>query len=96
MRELEVCSTKAMSHNHCIVAYIFYLHIGDIKFSTSCQAVKKGPVTHGLGQLNLEREYMCLDYAGAFQKKMFVAVVDAHSKWPEAIQMTSTSAAHKQ
>ena len=33
-----------------------------------------------------------MDFAGPFQNKMFLIVVDAHSKWPEVMQMTSTSA----
>ena len=31
-----------------------------------------------------------MDFAGPFQKKMFLIMVDVHSKWPEVIQMTST------
>ena len=31
-----------------------------------------------------------IDYAGPFLNKMFLVVVDAHSKWPEVIQMSST------
>ena len=34
-----------------------------------------------------------IDFAGPFLNKMFLIVVDSHSKWPEVIQMTSTSAA---
>ena len=30
-----------------------------------------------------------IDYAGPFLNKMFLIVVDAHSKWPEVIQMSS-------
>ena len=33
-----------------------------------------------------------MDFAGPYQSKMFLIVVDAHSKWPEVIQMSSTSA----
>ena len=32
-----------------------------------------------------------IDFAGPFMEKMFFIVVDAHSKWPEVILMTSTS-----
>ncbi len=32
-----------------------------------------------------------IDYAGPFLNKMFLVVVDAHSKWPEVIQMSSTT-----
>ena len=33
-----------------------------------------------------------MDFTGPFLNKMFLTVVDAHSKWPEVIQMTCTSA----
>ena len=32
-----------------------------------------------------------VDFAGPFLNKMFLIVVDAHSKWPEVIQMSSTT-----
>ncbi|XP_032888189.1 uncharacterized protein K02A2.6-like [Amblyraja radiata] len=32
-----------------------------------------------------------IDYAGPFQESMFLVVVDAHSKWPEVIKMSSTT-----
>ena len=33
-----------------------------------------------------------VDFAGPFLNKMFLIVVDAHSKWPEVILMSSTTA----
>ncbi len=33
-----------------------------------------------------------IDFAGPFQGKMFLIIVDAHSKWPEVIIMSSTTA----
>ena len=33
-----------------------------------------------------------IDYAGPFLNRMYLVVVDAHSKWPEIIQMSSTTA----
>ena len=32
-----------------------------------------------------------IDFAGPFQGKMFLIVVDAHSKWPEVFEMSSTT-----
>ena len=32
-----------------------------------------------------------IDYGGPFQKSMFLVVVDAHSKWPEVIPVSSTT-----
>ena len=37
-----------------------------------------------------------MDFAGPFLNKMFLIVVDAHSKWPEVIQMTSTCTSTEQ
>ncbi len=36
-------------------------------------------------------ERIHIDYAGPFLNKMFLVVVKAHSKWPEVIQMSSTT-----
>ena len=33
-----------------------------------------------------------MDFAGPFRGKMFMLLVDAHSKWPEILEMTSTTA----
>ena len=33
-----------------------------------------------------------VDFVGPFQKKMFMLVVDAHSKWPEIVKVPSTTA----
>ena len=33
-----------------------------------------------------------IDFAGPFLNKMFLLLIDAHSKWPEIIEMTSTTA----
>ena len=37
-------------------------------------------------------ERIHVDFPGPYQNKMFLIAVDAHSKWPEVIQMASTSA----
>ena len=62
----------------------------------SCQAVKEAPPVALLypwiwPTKPWERTHV--DFAGLFLNKMFLIVVDAHSKWSEVIQMTSTSAA---
>ena len=33
-----------------------------------------------------------LDFAGQFQGRMFLVAVDAHSKWPEVVEMSTTTA----
>ena len=35
---------------------------------------------------------MHADFAGPFKGKMFLLVTDAHSKWPEVVEMSSTTA----
>lgn len=37
-------------------------------------------------------ERLHIDYAGPFRGGMYLIVVDAHSKWPEVVPMTSTTA----
>jgi hypothetical protein len=37
-------------------------------------------------------ERVHVDFAGPFQGNMFLIVIDAHSKWPEVVTMTSTTA----
>ena len=34
-----------------------------------------------------------IDFAGPFQGRMFLIVVDAHSNWPEVVEMTKTTTA---
>ena len=34
---------------------------------------------------------MYIDYAGSFENSMFIVVVDAHSKWPEVIPVSSNT-----
>ena len=60
----------------------------------SCQAVKNTPP---VAPLHLwlwpahpwQRIYV--DFAGTFMGKTYLLVVDAHSKWPEIIEMNSTT-----
>ena len=35
-----------------------------------------------------------IDYAGSILGKSFLMVMDAHSKWPEVLEMVNTSASH--
>ena len=37
-------------------------------------------------------QWVHVDFAGPFQGKMYLTMVDAHSKWPEVIEMGSTTA----
>ena len=71
-------------------------HLEDmVKSCTSCQSVKEAPPVAPLHPWiwpTKPWERIHVDFAGPFQNKMFLIVVDAHSKWPEVMQMTSTSA----
>ena len=71
-------------------------HLEDmVKSCTSCQSVKEAPPVAPLHPWIWPAkpwERIHVDFAGPYQNKMFLIVVDAHSKWPEVIQMASTSA----
>ena len=71
-------------------------HLEDmVKSCTSCQSVKEAPPVAPLHPWiwpTKPWERIHVDFAGPYQNKMFLIVVDAHSKWPEVIQMSSTSA----
>ena len=71
-------------------------HLEDmVKSCTSCQSVKEAPPVAPLYPWIWSTkpwERIHVDFAGPFQNKMFLIVVDVHSKCPEVMQMTSTSA----
>ena len=46
--------------------------------------------THGYGQLK-PWQRIHVDFAGPFQGKTYLLVLDAHSKWPEIVEMNSTT-----
>ena len=65
------------------------------KGCTSCQGVKDLPAVAPLHPWiwpakSWQRVHV--DFAGPFQGKMYLIMVDAHSKWPEVIEMGSTTA----
>ena len=35
--------------------------------------------------------HVAIDFAGPFMGKTYLLVIDAHSKWPEVIEMNSTT-----
>ena len=60
----------------------------------SCQAVKSNPATaplHPWVWPDTPWARIHVDFAGPFLGKMFLVVVDAHSKWPEVLLMQSTT-----
>ena len=67
------------------------------KTCTACQAVKKAPTKaplHPWAWPTVPWQRVHVDFAGPFSGRMFLLVVDAHSKWPE-IQIMSTTTASK-
>ncbi len=61
---------------------------------TACQQVAKKPQKTELQQWPLEEKPMRrvhIDYAGPFKGAMWLIFVDAFSKWPEVVKMSSTT-----
>ena len=68
-----------------------------IKSCTQCQQNQKTPAKAPLHPWDWpERPWMRLhiDYAGPFLGKMFLVVVDAHSKWLEVVSVPSATSLH--
>ena len=60
----------------------------------ACQAMRNVPAAAPLHPWlwpTKPWERIHIDFAGPFLGRMFLVVVDAHSKWPEVIQMSSTT-----
>ena len=66
------------------------------KGCTGCQLTQNNPKTAPLHAWEWPArpwQRIHVDFAGPFLGTMFLIVVDAHSKWPEVIPMTTTNAA---
>ena len=66
-----------------------------VKICTPCQANRHNPAPAPLHPWiwpSQPWQRVHLDFAGPFLGRMFLIVVDAHSKWPEVIEMTTTTA----
>ena len=62
-----------------------------------CQSVKNSPAVAPLHPWlwpSKPWQRVHIDFAGPFQNKMYLIVIDAHSKWPEVVEMTTTTS-HK-
>ena len=62
----------------------------------ACQGVQKAPAVAPLHPwIRPARPWsrVHIDFAGPFMGHMFLIAVDAHSKWPEVVQMNTTNAA---
>ena len=73
-------------------------HLGVVKMKalarSGCQHNQKMPTKsplHPWEWATAPWQRIPIDYAGPFQNSMFLVVVDAHSKWPEVIPVSSTT-----
>ena len=59
-----------------------------------CQSVKNSPAVAPLHPWlwpTKPWKRVHIDFAGPFQNRMYLIVIDAHSKWPEVIEMSTTT-----
>ena len=64
------------------------------KACSGCQHNQKMPTIaplHSWEWATTPWQCIHIDYAGPFQNSMFLVVVDAHSKWPEVVPVSSTT-----
>ena len=65
------------------------------KSCTACQAIQASHAVaplHPWVWLDTPWKRLHVDFAGPFMGKMFLIIIDAHSKWPEGITMLATTA----
>ena len=66
-----------------------------VKSCPSCLSVKQSPSSaplHPWTWPSKPWQRIHVDFLGPFLSKMFIVIVDAHSKWPEVYEMPSTTA----
>ena len=67
------------------------------KSCSACQSLQAAPAAaplHPWLWLDAPWKRIHVDFAGPFLGKMFLIIIDAHSKWPEVIMLSSTTAQH--
>ncbi|EYC22303.1 hypothetical protein Y032_0017g3273 [Ancylostoma ceylanicum] len=82
-------------------SYVYWTNITKdievyVRGCRNCQEVAKAPLKTELFSWPNEKQpwsRVHIDYAGPLNGKMFLVIVDAYSKWPEIIEMTSTTSA---
>ena len=65
------------------------------KACTQCQKEQSSPAVaplHPWSWLTRPWARIHLDFAGPFQERMFLIAIDAHSKWPEVVEMLTLTA----
>ena len=66
-----------------------------VRSCQDCQSVRNAPATAPLHPWlwpTKPWQRIHIDFAGPFQGRMYLLVIDAHSKWPEIVEMRSTTA----
>ena len=66
-----------------------------VRSCQACQSVRNAPATAPLHPWlwpTKPWQRIHIDFAGPFQGRMYLLVIDAHSKWPEIVEMRSTTA----
>ena len=67
------------------------------KSCTACQVIQTSPAAaplHPWVWPDAPWKRLHVDFAGPFMGKMFFIIIDAHSKWPEVMTMSATTAKH--
>ena len=80
----------------CVVAKIRRRHLRESQIVTSLLVASKGACSSPFTSLGVAEQPWCrvhADYTGSFQGKMFLLLVDAHSKWLEVHMMESSTSA---
>ena len=83
-------------------SYLWWLGLdkaleGCVQSCRSCQAVRNTPAAAPLHPWlwpTRPWQRIPVDFVGPFMNRMFLVVVDAHSRWPEVIEMGATTASH--
>ena len=68
-----------------------------VRSCSACQVLRSAPVAaplHPWVWPDTPWKRIHVDFAGPFRGKMYFIIVDAHSKWPEVITMSSTTSQH--
>ena len=91
---LGVVKMKALARSHVWWPNISGQLEEIAKACSGCQHIQKMPTKaplHPWEWATTPWQRIHIDYAGPFQNSMFLVVVDAHSKWPEVVPVSSTT-----
>ena len=91
---LGIARSKALARSHVWWPKLDSAIENMTKSCTGCQAVRSEPAVAPLHPwLWPDRPWqrIHIDFAGPFRGRQFLIIVDAHSKWPEIIQMQTTT-----